>query len=451
MSIEELRAAWERALEKDRPRDAIKALVELEKLEPNEARWSQRLGEAYRRNEDTAHAIEAFVHAFERYHARGFLPHAVAMAKLVKTMDPVRGDLMERSLPAAPPAGPPPLPPGLRAAVSPPKPQPLPRAVKPVPLERAPDAHDEEIRFSDAPDASIEISLDDLEISEVITLDVDEVSLVPPAPSVRSAKTAPDAYARMSSMRLFAPTSREALVALANAAELVELRAGAPIIVRDEPANALYAIVSGTALVRVPGRTPIQLLEGDVFGEGSLLDEGRRQADVTAETELMTLRIEKKALDAATKAHAEIDHILFDLLARRLITNLLHTSPLFAAFEPSARVELAKMFEVRRAEPGTLLAERGRRSDGLYVLLSGNVMAEPASGEPTRIARGTAFGHASLLGVGPSDLTVRVATESVMVRMPAARFSALASVYPPVLAYLAETAAEPLPTSLRKP
>jgi CRP-like cAMP-binding protein len=195
----------------------------------------------------------------------------------------------------------------------------------------------------------------------------------------------------------------------------------------------------------------VQLGEGDVFGEGALLDEGRRQADVVAMSELMLLRIEKKALDGLTKAHAEVDNVLFDLLARRLIMNLLHVSPLFTAFEPEARVEVAQKFEIRRAEPGTVLAELGRKSDGLYVILSGNVMAEPANGAPFRIARGTAFGHASLLGMGTADETIRAASEAVLVRLPASKFTALASQYPPVLAVLAETATEPLPTSLRRP
>lgn len=441
MNIADLRAEWEKAIEKDKPRDAIKALMQLEKAVPDDPQWSQRLGEAYRRSGDNPLAVEAFVHAFERWLAKGFVPRALAMAKLVKTMDAARGERMERALPAERKA-PPPLP----------KPPPLPRIATPALLSPAPGAKKEEgVRFSDAPESSIEVSLEDLEVSEVIELDADDVSIVPQqVPSIRT-RPASDAYGKMSAMRLFSVSSHEALKALAAAAELVEVSPGKKIITRDEPANALYAIVNGTAEVRVTGRPPVKLSDGDVFGEGALLDEGRRQADVVAETDLMLLRIDKKALDDATKAHADIDHVLFDLLARRLIMNLLHVSPLFTAFEPPARVEVAQKFEIRRAEPNTVLAELGKKTDGLYVILSGNVMAEPANGAPFRIARGTAFGHASLLGMGTSDETIRTATEAVLVRLPATKFTALASQYPPVLAVLAETATEPLPTSLRRP
>ncbi len=509
MDAEALRAEWYRAVEKNRPQDAVKALAQLEQLEPFEPRWSQRLGEAYRRAGKTKEAVDAFVRAFDGYFSRGFVPRAIAMAKLVKSMDAERGDLLERSLPQT--AAPPPLPfaravvdtpaearreapPGPpKAVVKPPplpatdrpkparspsgemgaanarppappplrhesvKPPPLPpslKVVKPVPLARAADSDVDEVRFEDAPESSIEILLEEFESSDAVQLvedDDDAPSTKQLGVSEASAPPSYDAYASLAAVRLFAALSRDALLALAGAAELVEFVPGAMIIVRDERAFALYVIVSGTARVIVPGSPEIRLREGDVFGEASLLDEGTRQADVRAKTDLMTLRIEKSALDAVTAKYPEVEHALFDLLARRLVTNLMHTSPLFAPFEPSVRLELAQKFEVRRAEAGTVLAERGRRSDGLYVLLAGNVMAEP-EGEPARrIARGTAFGHASLLGKGAADVTVRAATEAVLLRMPASGFASLAALYPPALAHLAEIANEPLPESTRTP
>src|SRR3954470_19157064 len=102
---EELRAQWDRAVERDRPADAATALAELEKLEPHEPRWSQRNGEALRRLGKTREAEEAFVRATERYVEKGFLPHAIAMAKLAATLNPERADLLARlqPKPAVPP------------------------------------------------------------------------------------------------------------------------------------------------------------------------------------------------------------------------------------------------------------------------------------------------------------------------------------------------------------
>jgi len=440
--IDGLRDKWERALERDRPADAVKALVELEKLVVDEPQWSQRLGEAYRRLGKAKDAEEAFVRAAERYMARGFLPRAIAMAQLVSALNPARESLLARLKPAAPPP---------RAAAS------AAAAPRPVPLAPAKDVMHDEVRFENlAEPSSIDFVIED--VSDVIVLDDSVVSSgaagqgpgslpIPSEPSI-------DRLGTMASFRLFAGLSREALLDLSSKAEVVEFVPSAMVIVRDEPAYALYAIVDGSVRVVVrggddgPARPEIRLGEGDVFGEGCLLGEGSRQADVRAETSLMTLRIEKKALDEVTERHAEIGDALFQLLARRLVMNLMHSSPLFTAFEPKVRLELAQMFEVRRAEPGTILAQRGKRSDGLYVLLAGNVTATGHDGVEVRVARGSAFGHASLLGTVSADDTVRATSESVLLRLPAMRFSSLAATYPPVLAILSETMGEPLRASL---
>ena len=457
--IEELREQWDRAVERDRPADAVSALKALEELEPDEPRWSQRLGEALRRLHKTREAEEAFVRATERYADKGFLPHAIAMAKLVATLNPARGDLLASLAPKPKPGAP-------RPRVTPPLvPPPAPAPLRPVPLQRAEDSRMDEIRFTDIDGpSSLDIMLgdvSDLDIIEVIEIDGPETQAKPKAkafsappprePSVhlpQPSEPSIDRLGAMATFRLFAGLSREALLELAQAAELVELIPGAMVMMRNEPAYALYAIIDGVVRVTVRGSPEIRLGEGDVVGEGCLLDEGERQADVRAETPVIALRIEKKKLDALTERHAALGDALFQLLARRLVMNLMHASPLFTSFEPRVRLELAQLFEVRRAEAGTLLAEHGKRSDGLYILLSGNVTAQGKDGHATRIARGSAFGHASLVGGVAADVTVRTTTDSVLLRLAASKFSSLAATYPPVLALLAETAEEPLRASM---
>ena len=446
--IEELRRQWDRAVERDRPADAVKALEELEKLE-DEPRWSQRLGEALRRLGKSSDAEEAFVRAAERYADKGFIAHAIAMAKLVTSINPARTDLLARLDPQKPQAH---------------APRPPPALVRPVPLTIAEDSHRDEIRFMDLDGpSSLDImltdveadfsSIDSVDIIAVETIDVEEsVTKQIPVPASDHlpvpAEPSVDRLGAMAAFRLFAGLSREALLDLADAAELVELIPRAMMMLRDEPAFALYAIIDGTARVTVRGSPEIRVGEGDVVGEGCLLDEGVRQADVRAETRLMALRIEKAKLDEVVHRHETLGDALFQLLARRLLMNLMHASPLFTTFAANVRLELAQLFEVRRAHPGTVLAEHGKRSDGLYVLLSGNVTAVGKDGRETRVARGSAFGHASLVGTVSADTTVRATTDAVLLRLPAAKFAALAATYGPTLAILAESAGEPLRASL---
>jgi CRP-like cAMP-binding protein len=465
--MDELRAKWHAASESNRIAEAVTYLVELERLDPQDPLWPQRLAEAHRRTGQLPEAVLAYERAFHRYLERGFLPRAIAMAKLVGSLDSARGDLLEAHLPRDPA-------PALKSVrnvagiPAPAEPAPFEierdpslvvpsKAVRPTPLTRAEDGASDEVRFADAAESSMSFSIVEVKgpgaFGAMVISDDDDDDAPPTrplGPDEAREEPGPDAYATMATVRLFASLSREALLALSNAAEVVEFIPGAMIIVRDERAFALYAIVSGVAAVTVTGsEKPIRLKEGDIFGEAVLLDEGKRQANVKAETGLMTLRIDKQALDAVTKEYPEVEDALFALLARRLVTNLMQTSPLFAPFEPKDRLELAQSFEVRRALAGTVLAHKGRRSDGLYVLLAGTVMAEPEGQATLRIARGTVFGQASLLGAGMADVTIRAVTEAVVLRLPAPGFTAVAAQYPPVLAYIADTVSDPLPESER--
>ncbi len=442
--LDDLRERWNRAVERDRPSDALAALVELEKLEPEEPRWSQRLGEIMRRLGKTREAEEAFVRATERYVKQGFLPRAIAMAKLVISLNPARTDLLKQLEPKPAPAPPLPLPAAAAKRVVPP---PLPVAT-PVPLLRARDSSIDEIRFSDLEGpSSLDIVMDDFmssidEPSVVTRVTVESAPSPPPPlsagrlPEMREPSV--DRLGAMATFRLFAGLSREALLDLCDAADLVEHIPGTMLMMRDEPAYALYALIDGTVRVTVRGTPEIFLGEGDIVGEGCLLEEGERQADVRAETAVMALRIEKSKLDQVTERHSVIGDALFQLLARRLVTNLMHASPVFTSFDPRVRLELAQMFEIRRAEPGTVISERGKRSDGLYIVLAGNVTATGDAGE-LRIARGSTFGHGSLMGAAAAQVTIEAKSEAVLLRLPAAKFSSLAASYPPVLALLSET------------
>lgn len=419
--LEQLREKWERAVEKNKHGDAVAALAEIERLDDSDPLWAHRLGDAYRRANKLKEAEDAFVRAADKYVAKGFLPRAIAMAKLVETLSPARKEVLAR----------------IAKKEEPPKPaffsQPMP--ARPTPLSPAKDAKDDEVRFEDAPESSVvtvlgsvDIVLEDVSGYERLS-SLDIMLPEPREPSI-------DRLGTMAGFQLFAGVSRDAMLDLSAATKLTEFDDGQIVFLKDAPATELYAIVGGVARVHVPGtQQEIRLEEGEIFGEGCLLGEGKRHADVHAGPNLMTLEISKSALDEITKKHSDVRDALFQLLVKRLLTNLMSTSPLFAAFDPPARLELTNMFEVRRADSGTVIAEKGRKSDGLYLLLAGEL---ETTGQGGRIPRGTAFGHTSLFGGGtPSEQTVKARSEVVLLRLAASKFGSLAAQYPPVLAHLA--------------
>ena len=437
-TVAQLRDALQKALRKERLKDALVLYGELEEVEPTEPRWPHRRGDLCRRLGEDGDAVRCYERAVKRYAALGFVARAAAMAKVILQIDPTRTDILEsvsqdegqrlhRER-----VGPPPLP----------TKKPIEEAIV---LEPAEDAEDDEIRFVDVEeDDSIEIRVTHYDLEpreptksttgddeEILFLDVDE------EPERLSVELLVD----MPSMPLFAELPREVFTQMIADAELVELRADETLIEVGTASDSLFVIIEGQVEVRVPGRDgdPILLGEGDLVGETSLLDDVARAADVVATGPCQALRIEKASLDALVAKHPGLGRILFELLSRRLVSNLMQTSPVFAAFDVQTRTELAGMFELRRAPEGTVLVAAGKKSDGLYCTLLGQI--EFALGDQSRrVGPGAVFGQRSLLSREPSKLDVRCGTEVLLLRLPAKRFNELAALYPPVLMHLSQLA-----------
>ena len=229
-----------------------------------------------------------------------------------------------------------------------------------------------------------------------------------------------------------------ALRQLIAGSELVKVPAARTLMATGEPADAMYLLIEGEAYVHVPGRRsgPIRVGEGDVLGETCLVDQARRRAVAVTAGPVTALKIPKAVLDSIVASFPEVGDVLLELLSRRLISNLLHTSPLFTAFEPKVRADLARRFEVRRAREHTIILKEGKRSDGLYIPLLGELHVSGSKQSTAQLKLGRPFGQGSLLSEEPSPVTVEVVTEALVLRLPAKRFHEVAQLYPSALEHL---------------
>lgn len=463
---DELRRRLNRAVDEERPAEVLALLGELERHEPGEPRWPHRRGDALKRAGRLDEAEAAYLRATERFAEQGFLPQAVALAKLVVALNPARSDLLDRidqqatrdlrahsaraaaagrSASADDAVGPvaapstrqedrgPSVLDGLVGARS----ESSARRLEPVD-----DPSGDEVRFVDvAEDESVAIDVADLDASLP-----PGVPIAPAGPYDLREPLDPLRLAQLSAAGLFADVSREALGELARAAELLELAAGSVVCRKGEAADALFVIVEGAARVELPWLPDggVVLTAGQVLGEACLLRDAKRQADVHAVDPLTVLRIDEPALLGIVEAFPHVRQVLFDLLVKRVVTNTLQTSSLFSAFDAEQRKELARLFEVRLAPRRCVLQQAGKRSDGLYLLLVGDFAAVERQEEQRPLPLGTLVGHRSLLTRDVASRTVIAVAESLVLRLPASRFTSFATQYPPALAHLAETAAQPL-------
>lgn len=302
-------------------------------------------------------------------------------------------------------------------------------------LTPAPDAEEHEVRFSDVPPAeAVKVGLSEQEIAP---REAARPSLLPePSPYD------PEKLASLPLFPLFAEIAQPALRELITSAEVLELDDAALVYQRGDAADALYGIVEGSVELKFQAQGPgTTLAEGDVFGESCLLTGEKRHADVVVRGRLVALKFPRAKLAQLAGANPRVTELLLELLTRRLMTNLVQSSPLFHEFDAHARQDLIGQFEIRRAARGTVLAELGKVSDGLYISLTGALDVSFGDGRPSeRHVAGTMFGQASLLSRTPSDVRVSALSHMLVLRLPLKGFQSIAMQYPSMLAHLSSLA-----------
>ena len=203
-------------------------------------------------------------------------------------------------------------------------------------LTIAPDVQPNETRFSNAPPA--------------YPTDLTDVELRPrkaatPPDSLRPARPSAKKLSKLPLFPLFAELPQQALIELVKGAEVLELADGATVVSAGELADSLYGVVEGSVDIVVPGQQlRTTLAEGDVFGESSLLVGERRRADVIVRGYLIALRIPREVFNQVFVAYPRLAELLLELLTRRLLANLLQSSPLFQEFDAHGRQQLVQVF-----------------------------------------------------------------------------------------------------------
>jgi voltage-gated potassium channel len=92
---------------------------------------------------------------------------------------------------------------------------------------------------------------------------------------------------------------------------------------------------------------------------------------------------------------------------------------------------------------GSVVIERGHRSEGLYVVVSGSVrVLDDGDGELAVLGPGDYFGEFALLLGADHENTVQAVTDCELMVVPANRFDALLAENPALAESVRETAAE---------
>ena len=415
----------------------------LQGVERNEPRWPHRKGDLLKRLGREGEAIAAYERAVDLYAQQGFVARAAAMAKVVLAMAPDRVDVLARVDVGAARK----LHRSARSAIvtadagaefdDQATTQTKRLAINALPLVADDSAADDVLRFTVLPSPqrlTLELDMSDAEVQDR-----------PPMVDGLSERPSAEHLAQLPSMPLFAEVPKSMLSKMVRESRLIDLEPGENLIDRGTTADALYALVEGSVqLISATNEDAIVLSEGDVVGISCLLERVNYEGDVTARTKVRALRISRLLLDRLVAEHPALGDVLLEVLGRRLVATLVRSSPMFSSFNNGARSEVARLFEVRRANQGTVILEAGKRADGLYIPMIGELAVIGPDGEEIgSLKLGRALGRHSMLTQSPSPMTVKATSDVLLLRLSARRFQELVAAHPHMVAHLEELARRP--------
>jgi cAMP-dependent protein kinase regulator len=249
---------------------------------------------------------------------------------------------------------------------------------------------------------------------------------------------------------LFSALEREGLRAMIEAFEMITVEAGKDVIAEGEEGAEAYIVARGELEVRrkLPENengpasviTLARLTNGALFGEMALLSRAPRVASVVATRPSILLVAKRDALEAVAEKRPEVGVELAAHCRRRMVANLVRTSPVLLAVPPGERQALVERFETAVFEKGDKLIAEGVEPTGLHLIASGEVaVVGHEAGEPFVIATlgvGDVVGEVALVLRRKANADVVAVHPTVTLHLPREDFISLIKDHPAILAGL---------------
>ncbi|MFO0676803.1 MAG: cyclic nucleotide-binding domain-containing protein [Polyangiaceae bacterium] len=244
---------------------------------------------------------------------------------------------------------------------------------------------------------------------------------------------------------LFSSLEKDGLRALIAAFEMITVSAGSPVIEEGEEGAEAYIVARGELEVRrrvgesghTQDLTLARLANGALFGEMALLSRAPRAASVVACRPSILLVATRDALEAVAEVRADVGVELAAHCRRRMVANLVRTSPVLHMVPTEERKVLVDRFETRVFEKGDKLITEGEEATGLHLIASGEVaVVGHEAGEPIVIATlppGETVGEVALVLRRTPNADVVAIHPAVTLFLPKSEFMSLIQEHPAIL------------------
>lgn len=241
-------------------------------------------------------------------------------------------------------------------------------------------------------------------------------------------------------MPLFSELDEEGFVEVVRKLRYQRIAKGARLLTEGAPGDTMLVVASGHVIVEKGGTRLAKLGPGTVLGEMALMTGAPRSASATADEEVELFELARSDVESLAKAKPQIAEELITYCRKRLIGNLLQTSPLFKRFDEATRYGLVERFTRVGFQPGQNMIEEGQLGTGLFVLVTGDVqVVSKKDGDTTVLATlgpGDVVGEIALLNEQPTSATVTATNRVGALFLPKADFRAVLGQHQEVKDYL---------------
>ncbi len=254
-------------------------------------------------------------------------------------------------------------------------------------------------------------------------------------------------------MPLFSELEEEAFVETVRHLHYKRVAGGTKLLIEGELGDSLLVIASGHVTIEKGKQELATLGPGTVLGEMALLTGAPRSATAIAKGEVEVFELNRQDVEQLATAKPKIAEDLVDYCRKRLIGNLLQTSPMFKRFDEATRYLLIDHFERKAFQPGTTIIQQGQPGLGLYVLATGEVevTVKQDGGESVTVANlgpGDVFGEIALLHEQPTSATVTARGRVGALFLPRSEFRKVLEDHAEVKTYLESLSADRLKASI---
>lgn len=256
----------------------------------------------------------------------------------------------------------------------------------------------------------------------------------------------------VSPLPLFSALEKDGLRALIGCFEMFTVPAGNAVISEGEEGAEAYIVARGELEVRritEEGHdvTLARLHNGALFGEMALLSRAPRAASVVACRPSILLVARRDALEQVAEVRPDVGIELAAHCRRRMVANLVRTSKVLLAVDPTERPALVERFETCVFEKGDKLIEEGKDTTGLHLIASGEVavVGHEEGGESFVIATlpvGETVGEVALVLRRKANADVVAVHPTVTLHLPREEFLDLVRDHPAILSGLYLAAVE---------